>query len=87
MKLTSRNTYGEAIIEFDRADSIQNVIEKLAAYEESLENVEYYRSDYDELTGLNDDNLSQRVIHNNDVQNALCSFMNLVDDIVKIQES
>ena len=49
-----------------------------------LGNLQYYKNEYEWLLELNDDELSQKVIGRNDVQNALIELMRFVDDVINL---
>lgn len=46
--------------------------------------MQYYKKQYEWLLELNDDELSQKVIDRNDVQNALFELLRLVDDVMNL---
>lgn len=49
-----------------------------------LGNIDYFKREYEWLLSLNDDELSQRIIDTNDVQNALIELLRFVDDVIAL---
>lgn len=48
--------------------------------------IQYLRDQYEWLLELNDDELSQKVIDTNDVQNALIELLRFVDEVIELPE-
>lgn len=46
--------------------------------------IQYLKNEYEWLLELNDDELSQKVIYTNDVQNALIELLRFVDDVMNL---
>ena len=49
-----------------------------------LDDIDYLRREYEWLLLLNDDELSQKVMETNDVQNALIELLRFVDDVIAL---
>lgn len=49
-------------------------------------NVQDLKNQYEWLLELNDDELSQKVIDTNDIQNALIELLRFVDDVINLPE-
>lgn len=47
-----------------------------------LGDIDYFKREYEWLLSLNDNELSQKVIDTNDVQNALIELLRFVDDVI-----
>lgn len=49
-----------------------------------LGDIGYFKREYEWLLSLNDNELSQKVIDTNDVQNALIELLRFVDDVISL---
>lgn len=51
-----------------------------------MDDIQYLKNQYEWLLELSDDELSQKIMSTNDVQNALIKLLRFVDDVINLPE-